>query len=265
MGHMFEGKTAVVTGAGGGLGRAACLALGEAGASVVAVDINQNTLGETSELLAAKGIDALPVVADVGDEPQVAGYVKATLDKYGRIDAFFNNAGITCSLSSIADIEVEEYDRVININQRGIFLGLRCVLPVMRNQKSGAIVCTGSIASERGLPHTGSYNAAKHAVLGLTRTAATEMGKYGVRVNAVLPGMIETPMLHSLAEMKRPGLEADSGVSEISSTFAPLGRAGQPYEVAAVVSFLLSDDASFITGAAIPVDGGALQSMGQPV
>lgn len=252
------GKTAVITGAAGGIGRAVAVRFAETGASVHLVDRDRSGLHATLAAVTELGAVGTATVADVTDAEQVAGYVAEALKAHGRIDAFFNNAGIEGPVAPLAEYPVDGFDAVMAVNVRGVFLGLRHVLPVMLEQGSGAVVNTGSLASERGLPGSGAYNTSKHAVLGLTRTAAAEVGPSGVRVNSVLPGMIDTRMLRSLA-LELSG-DVEEGLSFLGKA-APQGRVGRAEEVAAVVVFLCSDEASFVNGVGWPVDGGALATM----
>ena len=254
----LQDRVAVVTGAAGGIGRATALRFGQLGADLHLVDVDADGLATVAQDVAALGRRATTSTADVTRGEDVRGYVAAALDAHGRIDAFFNNAGIEGPVAPIAEYPEDAFQRVLAINLFGVFLGLRHVLPVMLRQGSGAIVNTGSLASERGLPGTGAYNATKHAVLGLTRTAAAEVGGLGVRVNAVLPGMIDTRMLRSLAETLAG--DVARGLAFMGSV-APAARPGRPEEIAAVVAFLCSDDASFVHGVGWPVDGGALATM----
>lgn len=254
----FSGRTALITGAAGGIGSATALRFAAAGADLHLVDRDADGLAAVVADVQRAGGAASSTVADVTSSADVRGYVAAARAAHGSIDAFFNNAGIEGPVAPLAEYPEEAFDQVIAVNLRGVFLGLRHVLPVMLEQGAGAIVNTGSLASERGLPGTGAYNAAKHAVLGLTRTAAAETGGQGVRVNAVLPGMIDTRMLRSLALTLTGDL--DRGLAFMGSV-APVGRPGQADEVAAVVCFLCSGDASFVNGVGWPVDGGALATM----
>lgn len=254
----MTGRTAVITGAAGGIGRAAAVRFAQAGASLHLVDRDRTGLHATLAAVTELDRVATATVADVTDDEQVAAYVADALRSHGRIDAFFNNAGIEGPVAPLAEYPVDGFDAVMAVNVRGVFLGLHHVLPVMLQQGFGAIVNTGSLASERGLPGSGAYNASKHAVLGLTRTAAAEVGPAGVRVNSVLPGMIDTRMLRSLA-LELSG-DVQAGLSFMGQV-APQGRVGDPDEVAAVVVFLCSDEASFVNGVGWPVDGGALATM----
>ncbi len=250
------GRVAVITGGGGLIGRAASLALARDGASIMLVDIDANRLEESRRAVAALGGRVEIMQADCSKSADVRGYVTAARERFGRIDAFFNNAGVEGKLGTIAEYDEAEWDRVIGINLTGVFLGLRHVLPVMIAQGAGAIVNTGSIASERGLPMTPAYNAAKHGVLGLTRTAAAEAGRQGVRINAVLPGMVDTPLLRSIMSTIFKG-DIETGLKSAGAA-APLGRCADPSEIGEVVAFLLSDRASFVNGAGWSVDGGAM-------
>jgi NAD(P)-dependent dehydrogenase (short-subunit alcohol dehydrogenase family) len=258
----FRDKVALVTGAAGGIGSAAALRFASLGADVHLVDLDAGGLERVAgEIVAATGRSATTSSADVTKDDDVRAYVAAAVDAHGRIDAFFNNAGIEGPVAPITEYPVAAFEQVIAVNLVGVFLGLHHVLPVMLGQGSGAIVNTGSLASERGLAGTSGYNAAKHAVIGLTRTAAAEVAGRGVRVNAVLPGMIDTRMLRALAGVMMGDVER--GVAFMTAN-APIARAGEAAEVAAVVAFLCSDDASFVHGVGWPVDGGALATMANP-
>lgn len=255
----LEGRAAVVTGGGSGIGRAASVALARAGARLLLVGRSEESLRESAREVGAAGGEARVHVADVSRSEDVQGYVAAALESFGSIDVLFNNAGIEGAVAPIAEYPEDVFDEVIAVNLRGVFLGLRHVLPVMLRQGSGSIVNTGSLASERGLPLTAAYNASKHAVVGLTKTAAAEVGAAGVRVNAVLPGMIDTRMLRSLVDTMSGG-DMEAGMQFVAGV-APQGRTGTVEEVAAIVAFLASDAASFVNGVAWPVDGGALATM----
>ena len=255
----LTGRVALITGAAGGIGGAAAARFAALGADLHLVDVDEEGLARSAEAVAATGRRVTTSTADVTLSADVRGYVEAALREHGRIDAFFNNAGIEGPVATLAEYPEDGFERVVAVNLVGVFLGLRHVLPVMLEQGSGAIVNTGSLASERGLPSSGAYIATKHAVLGLTRTAAAEVAGRGVRVNAVLPGMIDTRMLRDLAQQLAGDL--DQGMAYLGAA-APAGRTGQPEEVAAVVVFLCSDDASFVHGVGLPVDGGILATLG---
>jgi 3alpha(or 20beta)-hydroxysteroid dehydrogenase len=258
----LEGRAAVVTGAGRGIGRATSLALARAGARVLLVDRDLPALEESAQAIVSDGGEARVCIADVRSSDDVQAYVREAVSSFGSLDVLFNNAGIEGPVAQLAEYPEDAFDEVLAVNLRGVFLGLRHTLPVMLRQGSGSIVNTGSIASERGLPGTAAYNAAKHGVLGLTRTAAAETGGSGVRVNAVLPGIVDTRLLRSLlAEMTSDDVE--TAIASVA-TIAPVGRAARPEEIAEVVVFLASDAASFVNGVGWPVDGGVLAVASNP-
>lgn len=253
-----EGKTMLVTGAAGAIGFAACRILADEGARVMLVDIDNDRLQARTAELKDAGHDALAFHADCADEKQVKAYAQAALDAFGHVDGFFNNAGIEGTLAPTHDYPVDEFDKVLHVNLRGMFLGLRYVLPHMVAAGRGAVVNTASIGSERGLAGACAYNAAKHGAVGLTRTAASEVAQKGVRVNCVMPGVIETPLLVGMLEQMFDDVEA--GMRKLGEV-ATLNRVGQPEEVGHVVSFLLSDEASYVNGAKWEIDGGALATI----
>ncbi|HEU4650782.1 MAG TPA: SDR family NAD(P)-dependent oxidoreductase [Croceibacterium sp.] len=248
----------IVTGAAGAIGFATAEILAREGARVMLVDIVADRLEQCTEALREAGHDAVGFVADCADEAAVAGYVHAAMGTFGRIDGFFNNAGIEGRLAPTHEYEIDEFDKVLRVNLRGMFLGLRHVLPHMVAAGKGAVVLTASIGSERGLAGACAYNAAKHGVVGLTRTAASEVAQKGVRVNCVEPGVIETPLLVGMLEQMFDSVEA--GMQKLGEV-ATLNRVGQPREVGDVVSFLLSDEASYVNGARWEIDGGALATI----
>jgi NAD(P)-dependent dehydrogenase (short-subunit alcohol dehydrogenase family) len=250
----FTGKVALITGGGGGIGRATALAFAKAGAKVVVVDRDAAAGEATAGIIRQQGGEAAFVAADVTKSADVANYVKQTLDTFGRIDCFFNNAGIEGTLAHTADYDEAMFDQVIGVNVKGVFLGLRHVLPVLLKQGGGAVVNTASVAGLVATPGMPAYVASKHAVIGLTKTAAGEVARRGVRVNAVCPGPVDTRMIHSLERMISPG-DPDS-VSKRYQSVIPSGRYTTPEEIANMVLFLSSDLASNITGAQYVVDGG---------
>jgi NAD(P)-dependent dehydrogenase (short-subunit alcohol dehydrogenase family) len=250
----FTGKVALITGAGNGIGRATALAFAKAGAKVVVVDRDVDGGEATAGIIRQQGGEAAFVAADVTKSADVAGYVKAALDAFGKIDCFFNNAGIEGVVAHTADYDEAMFDQVIGINVKGVFLGLRHVLPVMIAQKSGAVVNTASVAGLVATPGMPAYVASKHAVIGLTKTAAGEVARQGVRVNAVCPGPVDTRMIHSLEKMISP-TDPDS-VGRRYQAAMPSGRYTTPEEIANTVLFLCSDFASNTTGAQYVVDGG---------
>jgi NAD(P)-dependent dehydrogenase (short-subunit alcohol dehydrogenase family) len=250
----MEGKVALVTGGGNGIGRAACIEFAHAGAKVMVVDIDAAAAEQTVAAIHTMGGEAHCVQADVSQASQVQGYVEQTLRTFGRIDAFFNNAGIEGKISPLAEYAEENWDRVIGVNLKGTFLGLRYVLPVMLEQKKGSVINTASVAGTVGAPGMAAYSASKHAIIGLTRTAAGEVGRQGVRVNAVCPGPIQTRMIQSLAQMMNP--DDPAAVARANMARNPSGRYGEPEEVARLVVFLASDASSYVNGVAWLIDGG---------
>jgi NAD(P)-dependent dehydrogenase (short-subunit alcohol dehydrogenase family) len=250
----FTGKIALVTGGGNGIGRAACVAFARHGAKVVAVDRDGAAAEATAGIVRQNGGEAIAVTADVTKSAEVQAYVKATVDKFGRIDCFFNNAGIEGKVMPIAEYDEAVFDAVIGVNVKGVFLGLRHVLPQMIRQKSGAIVNTASVAGLVGTPGMPAYVASKHAVLGLTKTAAGEVARQGIRVNAVCPGPVDTRMIHALEEQLSPGNSA--AMSARYQSTMPTGRYTTVEEIANMVLFLCSDLASNTTGGQFVVDGG---------
>ena len=254
----FTDKIALVTGGGNGIGRASALLFAEHGAAVVVVDNDAAAAADTARLITEQGGDALDVAADVSRSDQVQAYVAAALRKHARIDCFFNTAGIEGQVAPPAEYDEDVFDSVMAVNVKGVFLGLRHVLPVMLKQGSGTVVNSASIAGLVGAPGMPAYVASKHAVIGLTKVTAGEVSGAGVRVNAVCPGPIETRMIQGLAEQINPS-DPDTVHKGYHSNI-PLGRYGQADEVANVVLFLCSGLASNITGAQYVVDGGRTAS-----
>lgn len=250
----FSGKVAIVTGAANGIGRAAALAFAARGAKVVAVDRDAEGAARVAQTIQQQGGQSLAVGADVTRSGDVARYVKAAMDAYGRIDCFFNNAGIEGKVAPIAEYDEAVFEAVIDVNVKGVFLGLRHVLPVMIAQGGGAVVNTASVAGLVGTPGMGAYVASKHAVIGLTKSVSGEVARQGVRINAVCPGPVDTRMIHSIEAQIDPA-DADAVSARYQSSI-PLGRYATTEEIASTVLFLCSDLASGITGAQYVVDGG---------
>jgi len=250
----FTGKVALITGGGNGIGRAAALAFAGHGAKVIVVDRDAAGAEGTAGAIRQQGGDARSVAADVTKSADVQAYVKAALDAYGRIDCFFNNAGIEGKVQPTAEYDEAMFDAVIGVNVKGVFLGLRHVLPVMLQQKSGTVVNTASVAGLVGTPGMPAYVASKHAVIGLTKTVSGEVARHGIRVNAVCPGPVDTRMIHALEAQLSPDDPGSAGQRYQASL--PTGRYTTPEEIANVVLFLSSDLSGNVTGAQWVVDGG---------
>jgi NAD(P)-dependent dehydrogenase (short-subunit alcohol dehydrogenase family) len=249
----LDGKVAVVTGAAGVIGTATIRLLAERGARIVAVDRKEQDLKTAIKELPSAA-QALAITADVTSENEVADYVRAAVDKFGTIDIFYNNAGIEGDIAPITKYPLETFRKVIDVNVVGVFLGLKHVLPVMLKQNKGSIINTASIAGLIGSPDIAVYSASKHAVIGLTKSAALECATTGVRVNCVCPGLIDSRMLSAIIEGRNP-TNAPVPNEKIVDRI-PARRLGQASEVASLVAFLASDGASYVSGSAYTVDGG---------
>lgn len=256
MGARYDGKVVVVTGAGGGIGRAAVVRFGDEGAGVIAVDVEHSSLDETVALVSDAGGAIVGVSADVSRAADWAEVGEEATARFGGVDCLFNNAGILGPITSLLDYPEEDFDRVLAINVKGVWLGIKALAPLIRARGGGAIVNTASIAGLMGSPTLGAYVASKHAVIGITKSAARALGADGIRVNAVCPGYIETRMMEAIEVAS--DLSAPDAVRRSFSALVPLRRYGQPEEVAAFVAFLCSADAAYINGGAFTIDGGRL-------
>lgn len=248
----FSNTVALITGGAAGIGRATAVAFAREGARVVVADVNSREGDETVRLIRDDGGDAVFVEANVASSVDWHRVIAETIREYGRLDVLFNNAGIEGTSAPIADYSEEDFDRVISVNLKGIWLGMRAAIPQMLKQGKGTIINTSSILGLVGFAAASAYTASKHAIIGMTKVAALEYSAQGIRVNAVCPAFIKTPMLdRGLGQLPN----AQEILDQIS-TLHPVGRMGEPEEVASLVLFLASDDASFISGAAYLVDGG---------
>jgi len=245
----LSGLVALVTGAGSGIGAATARRLAVEGCDVVLIDRDAGAAGAVAESCAGR---SLAVAADVSLEADVARYLQMTLDRFGRVDLMHLNAGISGTVGSFSSTTAADYDRVIAVNQRGTFLGLRDALRYFRSaSRGGAVVVTSSLAGLHASAAITAYTASKHAVIGLARSAAIEGAPLGLRVNVVAPGLIDTPLQRPLADSL-----GDAAAADTLRAHPPLGRMGTAAEVAALVAFLLSDEAPYMTGGVYTIDGG---------
>jgi NAD(P)-dependent dehydrogenase (short-subunit alcohol dehydrogenase family) len=245
----FAGKVAFVTGAANGIGRAAALAFGREGANVVAADVSEQGNQETARMIEELGGRALAVKCDVSRNNDVKAALEKTVETFGRLDFAFNNAGIEQPITPAADLTDEEWDRIVDINLRGVFLCMKHEIPLMLEQGGGAIVNTSSGAGVKGIAGQAAYCAAKFGIVGLTKATALDYAKSNIRVNAVCPGIIETPMMDRFSGGTPEGRERVIAQE-------PVGRMGKPEEIAAAVVWLCSDAAAFVIGHAMVIDGG---------
>jgi NAD(P)-dependent dehydrogenase (short-subunit alcohol dehydrogenase family) len=262
--HMgrLEGKSVIITGAGSGIGRAASLLFAKEGAKLTAIDRTE-AVSETAEQVRKAGGIAQGVMADAGSETDVVSYIEKAVSAYGKLDAIWANAGISGGLVPIAEQTVEHWQEILRINLIGPFLAIKHSVPHMIKQGAGAILCTASVAGLKSGASGHPYAASKAGVISLVQTTAYSLSGTGVRINAVCPGLIETGMTKPVFDRAR-----ERGTQDKIGQLNPLKRAGQPHELAAMGLFLLSDEASYVNGQAIPVDGGLTASMpytGKPI
>lgn len=255
-GFDLDGKTIVITGASSGIGRASAGIMGGLGARLLLVARDGKALAEVADGIRAAGGSADWHAGDVAVRDTTLAAVDKAEALYGPIDGLFANAGTSGVVSPLSDYPDEAFDTVFAVNLKSLFWGLKRVLPGMIERRSGAVVATGSLAGERGLPMTSAYNATKHAVIGLCRSAAAEVARHNVRVNVLNPGLIETRMLEGLAG-ELSGGDVQAGMEHLGH-MAPMGRVGSAEEIGRVAAFMLSDAASYVTGQAWAVDGGIL-------
>ncbi|MGX9176950.1 glucose 1-dehydrogenase [Mesorhizobium sp. BHbdii] len=245
----FENKVALVTGAASGMGLATAQAFAKAGAAVALADVNETAVRAAADSLTSAGHRAIAIQCDVADMEQVAAMVEKTVAEFGSLDAAFNNAGVQSPVAETADADPKDYDFVMGVNLRGVWNCMKYELLQMRKQGSGAIVNNSSLGGLVGIAERGIYHASKHGVVGLTKSAGLEYAAKGIRINAVCPGIIETPMVTGMLETQPEAMDALMQV-------VPIGRLGKAEEIADAVLWLCGDAASFIVGHALPVDGG---------
>jgi NAD(P)-dependent dehydrogenase (short-subunit alcohol dehydrogenase family) len=249
----LRGKTIIVTGAGGGIGRETCIVLARAGANVVVTDIAADRGRETAAAITATELSATFFPADLSSENDIRALVAHAVTTFGRLDGAYNNAGVEQCALPLHELTLEQWERAIRIDLTSVFLCIKHQVTAMLKTGGGAIVNTASSLGQVAIPNASEYVAAKHGVVGLTRAAAAEYGRQGIRVNAVLPGIVLTPMISRLV--------ADPQFSAFFEKVRerhPIGRFGQPSEIGEAVTWLLSDAASFVNGTALAVDGGYL-------
>jgi len=250
---ILQGKTIIVTGAGGGIGREASIVLANAGANVVVTDIAADRARETLSAVSDAGLSAAFFPADLASERDIHALVDHAVKTFGRLDGAYNNAGIEQCALALHQLTLEQWDRALRIDLTSVFLCIKHEVTAMLTTGGGAIVNTASSLGQVAIPNASEYISAKHGVVGLTRAAAAEYGRQGIRVNAVLPGIVLTPMISRLVEDPQ-----FSAFFQKVKERHPIGRFGQPAEIGEAVKWLLSDLASFVNGAAIAVDGGYL-------
>ncbi|MFC7514868.1 SDR family oxidoreductase [Herbaspirillum sp. GCM10030257] len=248
-GKTFAGKSVLVTGGGSGIGRAAALSFAAEGARVAVSDVDATGGEQTVSLVAQAGGEAIFIRADVSQSAQVQAMIDAVVSRFGRLDCAFNNAGIEIEHQPLAESDEATFDRIMNVNVKGVWLCMKHEIAQMLKQGGGSIVNTASVAGLVGAPTQPIYAGSKHAVVGMTKTAAAEYGRAGIRINAVCPGVIRTPMMDR-------AIEREPRRQKMIEKIHPIGRLGEAQEIANAALWLLSDSASFVTGHQLAVDGG---------
>lgn len=248
MKQRFQDQVVLITGAGGGIGRAAALGFGAEGARIAVADANEIDGERTAALVREQGVDAIFIKVDVSQAASCAAMVKSTVSAFGRLDIAFNNAGVAGAGFALADEEEVVWDRIIGVNLKGVYLSMKYEIPALLETGGGTIVNTASVAGLVGNPGLGSYCASKHGVVGLTRAAALDYISQDIRINAVCPGATRTQLLENWFQ--------DPAVEQHVMKLHPIGRIADPTEIARVVLFLASAESSFMVGQAVPVDGG---------
>lgn len=258
----LENKVIIITGAAMGLGYAAALEAAKNGARLALVDYNGELLDKAKQKIEAAhpGVEVLTIIADVSDEDAVKNYVEETKATFGRIDGFYNNAGIEGRQAPLVEYDLDVFKKVVDINLMGVYFGLKYIIPIMQEQQYGRIVNVASVGGIRGVKNQTPYVATKHAVSGITKNSALEYGRFGILTNAIAPGAILTPMVAEAFKQVNP---SDPQAAEAEYAKAnPTQRLGQPEEVGKLVVFLLSEDCSYVNGQIIAIDGGQSNSYG---
>lgn len=252
----YTDKVVIITGGGSGLGRAAAVSIAKQGGKLVLVDMNKDGLEDSKNEILAAAPDATieTIEANVTNEAEVKHYIAFTVEKFGKIDGFFNNAGIEGKQNLTEDYGSDEFDKVISVNLNGVFYGMKYALKVMKEQGYGSIVNTASVGGIRGIGNQSGYAASKHGVVGLTRNSGIEYGEFGISINAIAPGAIMTPMVEG--SLRQIGGDDWEAVGKEFVSVNPMKRFGKPEEVGNLVAFLLSDASKFINATVIPIDGG---------
>lgn len=249
MKKIFENKVALVTGGSFGIGRATAIAFAKQGAKIAVADWKEDKNQETLKQIGKAGSEGIFIRCDVSKSQEVKAMMSKIITKYGKLDFAFNNAGIEGSMASVHECSEENWDKTISVNLKGVWLCMKYEIPQMLKQGKGVIVNTSSVAGLIGFANLPAYVSSKHAIVGLTKTAALENAKTGIRVNAVCPGVIQTAMIDRITGKDKAAEKQYEGME-------PVGRMGKPEEIAEAVTWLCSDAASFITGVALPADGG---------